>query len=258
MSAAPDRSRPQSTKSGPTSLPQFTASGLVGITNSLGLLQWGHRVWCFDYVREIRGAGALMSDVVGYPSEALQQPSFASVANMIGDPRLAAPLAQLKREVRTEVDNAGFITKPKGLKQDLEWLRRDARRFEIALSRVSKRLIDLPTDADQRLKKASEALSAIAELCNNSLRTISNAPGARRKPGRVTCALIVIEAFTLVKDRVPSANNSSVQSACEDYWQACGGRASDLANWRRMITTALKAPSPWRRHIRDKIWQGTE
>src|SRR5215470_9206989 len=85
MSAAPDCSRPQSTKSGPTSLPQFTASGLVGITNSFGLLQWGHRVWCFDYVREIRGAGALMSDVVDYPSEALQQPSFASVANMIGE-----------------------------------------------------------------------------------------------------------------------------------------------------------------------------
>src|SRR5262249_11919900 len=136
-----------------------------------------------------------MSDVVDYPSDALQQPSFASVANMIGDPRLAAPLAQLKREVRAEVDNAGFIAKPRGLKQDLEWLRRDARRFEIALSRVSKRLIDLPTDADQRLKKASEALSDIAELCNNTLRTISTTSDAARKSGRVTCALIMIEAF---------------------------------------------------------------
>jgi hypothetical protein len=199
-----------------------------------------------------------MTDVVDYPSEALQQPSFASVANMIGDPRLAAPLAQLKQEVRPEVHNAGFITKPREVKRDLEWLRRDARRFEIALSRVSKRLIALPTDADQRLKKASESLSDIAELCNNSLRTISIKPGAPRKPGRVTCALIVIEAFTLVKDRVPSANNFSVQSACEHYWQACGGHASDLANWRRTITTALKDQSPWRRHIRDKIWQGTE
>jgi hypothetical protein len=198
-----------------------------------------------------------MNDVFEYPTEALQHSSFASVANMIGDPRLAAPLAQLSREVRTEVDNAGFITKPRGVKRDLEWLRRDARRFEIALSRVSKRLIDLPTDADQRLKKASEAVSDIAELCNNSLRTISTTP-APRKTGKVTCALIVIEAFTMVKDRVPSANNYSVQSACEDYWQACGGHASDLASWRRTITTALKGQSPWRRHIRDKIWQGTE
>jgi hypothetical protein len=199
-----------------------------------------------------------MSDVIDYPSEALQQPSFASVANMIGDPRLAAPLAQLKREVRTEVHNAGFITKPREVKRDIERLIRDARRFEIALSRVSKRLIDLPTDADRRLKKASEALSDIAELCNNCLKTISTKPGAPRKPGRVTCALIVIEAFTLVKDRVPGANNPDVQSACEDYWLACGGHASDVANWRRTITTALKDQSSWRRHIRDKIWQGTE
>jgi hypothetical protein len=199
-----------------------------------------------------------MSDVVDYPTEALQRPSFASVANIIGDPRLAAPLAQLRREVRAEVDNAGFITKPRGVKRDIERLRRDARRFEITLSQASKRLIDLPTDADQRLKKASEAVSDIAELCNNSLRTISTTLGASRKPGRVTCALIVIEAFALVKDRVPGANNSSVQSACEHYWQACGGHASDLANWRRTITTALKDQSAWRRHIRDKIWQGTE
>src|SRR5262245_30800322 len=199
-----------------------------------------------------------MSNVFEYPTEALQQPSFASVANMIGDPRLAAPLAQLKQEVRPEVHNARFITKPRGVKRDIEWLRRDARRLEIALSRVSKRLIDLPADADQRLKKASEALSDIAEFCNISLQTISTTLGARRKPGRVTCALIVIEAFTLVKDRVPGANNSSVQSACEDYWQAYGGHASDLANWRRTITTALKDQGSWRRHIRDKIWQGTE
>jgi hypothetical protein len=68
---------------------------LVGITNSFGLLQWGHRVWCFDYVKEIQGRVALMSDVIDYPTEALQQPSFVSVANMIGDPRLAAALAQL-------------------------------------------------------------------------------------------------------------------------------------------------------------------
>src|SRR5262245_65499190 len=169
-----------------------------------------------------------MSDVIDYPSKVLQQPSFASVANIIGDPRLAAPLAQLSREGRSEVHNAGFITKPRGVKRDLEWLRRDARRFEIALSRVSKRLIDLPTDADQRLKKASEALSDIAELCNNTLQTISTTPGARRKSGRVTCALIVIEAFTLVKDRVRGANNSFVQSDYEDYWRSCGGDVREI------------------------------
>src|SRR5215510_1437389 len=121
-----------------------------------------------------------MSDVIDYPIEAL--PSFASVAKMIGDPRLAAPLAQLKREVRTEVHNAAFIPKSREVRRDLEELRREARRFEIALSRVSKRLLDLPMDADQSLKKASEALGDIAELCNKSLRTISTKPGAPRKP----------------------------------------------------------------------------
>jgi hypothetical protein len=115
----------------------------------------------------------------------------------------------------------------------------------------------LPIDADQSLKKARDVLSDVVELCNKSLATISTTPGAPRKSGRVTCALIVIEAFTLVKDRVPG-NTSSVQFACEDYWQVCGGHASDLASWRRTITAALKDQSAWRRHIRDKIWQGTE
>ena len=196
-----------------------------------------------------------MSDVIDYPIEAL--PSFASVAKMIGDPRLAAPLAQLKREVRTEIDNAAFIPKPREVRSDVERLRRDARRFEIALSRVSKRLLDLPTDADQHLKKAKEALSDIAELCNKSLAIISPKRGALKKPGRLTCALIVIEAFTLVKDRVPGATNSFVQAACVDYWQACGGYASDPDNWRRTIITALADQSSWRRHIRNEIRLGT-
>ena len=197
-----------------------------------------------------------MSDVIDYPIEAL--PSFASVAKMIGDPRLAAPLAQLKREVRTEVHNAAFIPKSREVRRDLEELRREARRFEIALSRVSKRLLDLPMDADQSLKKASEALSDIAELCNKSLAIISPKHGALKKPGRVTCALIVVEAFTLVKDRVPGPNNPFVQSVCEDYWQACGGHPSAPANWRRTIIAALADRSALRRYIRNEIRLGTE
>src|SRR5262245_4676255 len=131
-----------------------------------------------------------MSDVIDDPIEALPFQQFVGVANTIGDPRLAEPLAKLASEIDTEVHNAAFIPKSREVKRDLERLRRDARRFEIALSRVSKRLLDLPMDADQSLKKAREALSDIAELCNKSLRTISTKPGAPRKPGRVTCALI--------------------------------------------------------------------
>jgi hypothetical protein len=196
-----------------------------------------------------------MSDVIDYPSEALQHSSFASVANIIGDPRLAAPLAQLSREVRTEVDNAAFIPKPTEVKRDIERLRREARRFEFALGRVSKRLIDLPTDADQSLKKASEALSDVAELCNKSLQTISPKRGAPRKPGRVTCALIVIEALALAKGKAPAAKSPTAQSACEKYWRCCGGKAGDPANWRQTIRTALADQSTWRRNIRDEIWQ---
>src|SRR5262249_41572172 len=150
------------------------------------------------------------------------------------------------------------IPKSREVKRDIERLRREARRFEIALSRVSKRLLDLPTDASQNLKKAKETLNDIAELCNTSLAIISTKRGALKKPERLTCALIVIEAFALVKDRVPGANNFTVQSACEDYWQACGGYASDPANWRRTIDTALKDQSAWRRHIRNEIRLGTE
>src|SRR5262245_27195249 len=147
-----------------------------------------------------------MSDVFEYPTEALQQPSFASVANMIGDPRLAAPLAQLKREVRTEVHDAAFIPKATEVKRD---------------------------------------------------GIISTKRGAPRKPGRVTCALIVIEALALVKGKAPAAKSPTAQSACEKYWRCCGGKAGDPANWRQTIGTALADQSTWRRHIRDEIWQGT-
>ena len=199
-----------------------------------------------------------MSDVIDDPIEALPFQQFVGVANTIGDPRLAEPLAKLASEIDTEVHNAAFIPKSREVKWGIERLRRDARRFEIALSLVSKRLLDLPMDADQSLKKASEALSDIAELCNKSLAIISPKHGALKKPGRVTCALIVVEAFTLVKDRVPGANNPFVQSVCEDYWQACGGHPSDPANWRRTIITALADRSALRRYIRNEIRLGTE
>jgi hypothetical protein len=188
----------------------------------------------------------------------MTKPTFADVAKLIGDPQLAEPLARLASEIKTEVDNTDFITKPTEVKRDIERLERETRRFEIALSRISKRLLDLPIDADQSLKKAKEAITGIVELCNKSLAIISPKRGAPKKPGRVTCALIVIEAFTLVKDRVPGANNPDVQSACEDYWQACGGHASDPANWRRTIKSALADHSHWRRHIRNQLRRGTK
>jgi hypothetical protein len=114
----------------------------------------------------------------------MERPTIADVSKMIGDSRLARPLEHLARHVEIEVHNAAFIPTATHVRHDIERLNFEARRFEIALNRVSKRLLDLPTDADRTLLKAREVLGDIVELCKKSLKIVSPKRGRKRKPGK--------------------------------------------------------------------------
>jgi hypothetical protein len=187
----------------------------------------------------------------------MQEPTtFVEVAKMIGDSRLAKPLDQLTRHVEIEVHNAAFIPTATHVRHDIERLNWEARRFEIALNRVSRRLLDLPTDADRTLLKAREVLGDIVELCKKSLKIVSPKRGPRRKPGKLTCAIIVIEAWAFANGKPPSQNNEQAQEACEAYWRACGGKPS--GNWQRMLIAARADGSRLRDLIRNEIRRGAE
>jgi hypothetical protein len=180
------------------------------------------------------------------------QPTFADVAKMIGDARLAKPLEQLARQVEIEVHNT---TQPSAaeVRANFQRLRTATRRFEMALNQVSSHLLDLPATAATALPNAREAVSEILAMCKEAAPGKS---GRRREPGKITCALIVIEAWAFVRGKGPSANNQDAQGACETYWQACGGQPS--RNWQRTLKAARVVRSNWRQYIHDEIRQGAE
>ena len=116
------------------------------------------------------------------------QSSFASVAELIGDARLAKPLEQLARQVEIEAHNAKFIPRPADVRREIERVKRNARRFEASLKLLSgRRLLDLPSRAfgkeENSLGNARKATHDIIALCEESL--IRGKRGRKRRPGRV-------------------------------------------------------------------------
>ena len=180
--------------------------------------------------------------------------TFASVARKIGNPRLEKVLAQLAANVETDVHNAKHIPKLSDVRDNLKLLKGEAKRFEKALNKVS--LLDIPSSTIDGLRVARRTTRDVSALCDKVLPSISEKGGAPKKPGRVTCALIVIEAWTFTHGRPPGANNAKAQEACEDYWRAYGGPPigkGDPGNWRKTIKDALADRSALRRYIRDEI-----
>jgi hypothetical protein len=190
-----------------------------------------------------------------------QTPSFASVARKIGEPRLERVLGKLAHDVRTEIHNANFVSLRSEVRSDVKQLKTNAERFEKALDRISKRLLDLPIRGHEVLPYARQSLRKVIEYCDESLSIISDKGGVRKQPGRITCATIVIEAWTFIKGKTPRANNPKVQETCDEYWRACGCQpigGSDPGNWRRAMAEALQRHSRWRDFIRNEIERGTE
>jgi hypothetical protein len=139
-------------------------------------------------------------------------PSFASVARKIGgDYRLEKALKDLGASVvQPDIHNAGFVPRRADIRNDIKGLEAEAKRFETALNPVSKHILYMPVDADAKLLAARQAMRDITALCERTLSTISARGGAPERPGRVVCAIIVIEAWTFVRSRAPGANNKHV------------------------------------------------
>jgi hypothetical protein len=191
--------------------------------------------------------------------------TFADVAQKIGDARLATVLAQLARNVEIDIHNASVIPRRSDVRADVEALKAKAEAFEKALSRISKgfRFLDLPLIATEIVPRAREATCNVTELCDKALASISVKRGVSKKPGKITCALIVIEAWACVRGKAPhGAHSPKALAACEDYWQVCGelpnGRG-DPDNWRKAFKAALALPTDrGLRSIRDEIRRGME
>jgi hypothetical protein len=187
------------------------------------------------------------------PNEVL---SFADIARKIGNRRLGDSLEALASNVETGVHNPVFVPLHSDVRDDVKRLKAETERFESALNQVSKWILDLPVRESECLPAARHILREVDALCDKALTTISAKGGAMKKPGRVTCAMIVIEAWAFAHGRAPGVNNKRVQEICDDYWRACGGQPivdGDPSNWRRPLEDALADQDTLHRYIRDEI-----
>ena len=172
----------------------------------------------------------------------------------IGNPRLEKVLAQLAANIATEAPGAERISKRSEVRDSLKLLKGEARRFEKALSKIS--LLDISFSAIECLRVARKTTRDVSEVCDKILSNISLKRGAPKRPGRITCALIVIEAWDFARGGPPGASNPKAQKACEDYWRAYGGPPigkGDPGSWRKTMKDALADRSALRRYIRDEI-----
>ena len=187
-----------------------------------------------------------------------QAHSFATVARKIGDCRLETALQELAATVvQRAIHNASqFVSRRADIRSDIKRLKAEARRFETALRRISAHILDMPPP-DAELLEAKRSVGQIARWCDATLSAVPGRGGAPKRPGRVACAMIVIEAWAVVRGRTPGANNKHVQEVCDDYWCACGCKSlGDPGNWRRSMAAALKNKSQLRRYIIREV--GTE
>jgi hypothetical protein len=136
-------------------------------------------------------------------------------------------------------------------------LRADAERLGKTLSRLSdERLLDLPFPRLLKLFRTQQSVRNLVEWCDKSLPVISAKGGAPKHPGRTTCAMIVIEAWTYAKGKAPRANNQKVHEICDEYWRACGyASIGEPRNWRRSMDEALR--HRLRCHYQDQIQRHT-
>jgi hypothetical protein len=107
------------------------------------------------------------------------------------------------------------------------------------------------------------ALSKAVEISDRVLKSIPSG-GGRKRPRRlagptaeVTCAIVVIEAWTAVHGEPRGGHNDRIGEICEKYWRACGGprtgKEGDPGNWRRPMKEALADQSALRRYVQSEL-----
>jgi hypothetical protein len=206
-----------------------------------------------------------MTAAEGVPAPADDASRFDDVARMIGDPRLAIALQALARNVRAEINNAEFAPLPSDVRDALGQLKTTAAAFQDALRRVDKYWLEMPFEGhpdDPCRQVARDITPKVIAFCDRALAITDVKRGARKHPGRVTCALIVIEAWAYVRGRPPGHNNEDAEAACDAYWRAAGcqpiGKGDDIGNWTRSLSAARKIGGRRRNYIRNEIRRGTD
>jgi hypothetical protein len=113
-----------------------------------------------------------------------------------------------------------------------------------------------------------QALRKAVEMSDRALKSIPSGGGrkrVRRLAGpiaQVTCAIVVIEAWTALHGKPRGGHNDSIGEICEKYWCACGGprtgKHGDPGNWRRPMKKALADQSALRRYVHSELqrWTG--
>jgi hypothetical protein len=164
-------------------------------------------------------------------------------------------LRELADNIDNEIHNAQVTSKRSDVRANVKQLKRDTQRLEKSLNVVSRQLLDLPFSAIERLPRVRDVLAEIFALCDKTLAITSSESGTDKKPGMVTCALIMIEAWTAVRGSVPGHNNDEFQAACEDYWRASTGNADtgNTSRWWRHILAAKKITGRSRKYLRADI-----
>jgi hypothetical protein len=148
------------------------------------------------------------------------------------------------------------------------------RRVQAAASKVDRALDGIQDGLLWMTAKDIDAFPAIRQALRKtdemSNRALKNIPSggrtrARRMAGptaRVTCAIVVIEAWTALYGEPRGAHNDKIGEICEKYWRACGGpqtgKDGDPGNWRRRMKEALADQSALRRYVHSELqcWTG--
>jgi hypothetical protein len=184
------------------------------------------------------------------------EPDFAGVARMIGDERLEKPLRELADNIQSEISQRQLhgrqLSEGDTPRENIKQLEKVAKRFETALNRLSRHSMNLPFELWGEVSAARSAARDIQASCKQALSRHAK-DGRPRSPGRVTCALVVIEGWIAVNDSAPGHNHRKLQEACDQYWFACGGKSDEAGNWSGHLRTAKKTQSNTRDSIRREI-----
>jgi len=173
--------------------------------------------------------------------------SFATLAKLIGDPTIASKLENAARAVKTEIHNAKYAAQypyptVSDTRDRVKQVQRDARRFKVALRRVSdpeRPSLNLPWHMLEAVIAAGDATEKVLVRCGKVLARYDN-DGRPRIPGKVACACIVVDAWSEVRGSVPGHNNQDLARACELLWHLCGGESINGADWSNAIRNAKR------------------
>jgi hypothetical protein len=193
-----------------------------------------------------------LRNVLNTPIASVHNP-FPDIARMIADGEPPQWLPEALDSFASTVENDVYEGQPKRseVRKDIRQLKQDTLRFAYTVKRISKRRWNLAADDPKCWEDTWNALRRVAAMCDKSLTTIPAKRGREKLPGRVTCCLIVIEAWACMRGSPPGRNNEKAVAAVDAYWRACiGGPAR---GWQRHLETALATHNPLRDHIHDEI-----